>query len=245
LFAGVSGITIHLAYTYLGIQVINNLPNAWDLMKNGDYELAYAIMTKEMEKDPGGYIRNIVNRAYCLLQLDRPDDALIDFQKAIDLHPNSSSCYIGFGISLWWMSRYPEAVDAWKKAQKATYADAAGGVEAPAFLLFAAMMISDFNLEKKALALLKMKWKTKRVEVWPGPIAGFLLDEIDENTFLGYGKVKNPILKERNLTKIHFWMGLSYYRQGNLQKYRKFLEKAVRGHIIEPEYYMAKYELNK
>ena len=210
-----------------------------------DYELAYAIMTEEMETAPDTILRNIFNRAYCLLQLNRPNEALLDFQKNLDLQPNSASGYIGVGISLWWMSRNSEAVEAWKNALHAPYADAAGGVEAPAFLLFAATMMSDLNLRKKAIALLQKKWKTKRVECWPGPVAGFLLDEIDENTFLSYGKVKNPILKERNLTKIHFWMGISYFRQGNLQKYRKHLQKAVQGHIIEPEYYLAKYELSK
>lgn len=143
------------------------------------------------------------------------------------------------------MNRYSEAVEAWKSALQATYTDAAGGVEAPAFLLFAATMMSDLNLQKEAITLLQKKWKTKRVECWPGPVAGYLLDEIDENTFLRYGKVKNPILNKRNLTKIHFWMGLSYFRQGNLQKYRKYLQKAVQGHIIEPEYYLAKCEIKK
>lgn len=46
--------------------MMKNNPTAWDLMKNGDYELAYAIMTKEMEKDPSEYMRSIVNRAYCI-----------------------------------------------------------------------------------------------------------------------------------------------------------------------------------
>jgi tetratricopeptide (TPR) repeat protein len=221
------------------------LSTGWFLMKNGSYQLAYAIMTKEIERDPKVGLRNIGNRAFCLLHLDRPEEALLDFLKWIELDPIAVSGYVGAGIAYWWLNKTSKAIETWKSGLHVKYQDAAGGVEVPALLYFAATILADPRLEKQSIALLNKKWNTKRVKVWPGPIAGYLLGKISERVFTNYGKIQNPILLTRRLTKIHFWIGVTSYRQGNIQEYQNRLKQSFLGNFIEPEYYLAKCELDK
>ncbi|MGB8253727.1 MAG: hypothetical protein WCF08_10980, partial [Anaerolineaceae bacterium] len=173
------------------IVILDNMPNAWDLMKKGEFELAYARLTDEMVKNPDSLHRTIGLRSRCLLLLDRPDVAVIDFQKLIELRPYSDYGYIDAGIALWCLDRRNEAVETWKRALPTTYTDAAGGIEVPAILTFAAIMMTDRTLEKYSRSLLEKKWKTKRVAVWPGPIAGYLLGKIDDDTLIRYSMIEN------------------------------------------------------
>lgn len=224
---------------------IDKLPTVWDFMEKGQYELAYIRMTEEMLRNPEYEHRNNGNLAHCLLLLGRPEEALVYFQKMINLQPTSVSGYIGAGIAFWWMDRINDAVEVWKQALPAIYTDAAGGVEVPAFLTFAAIMMSDRTLEKYSRSLLEKKWKTKRVAVWPGPIAGYLLGKINADVLMSYSMIGNSILKERRLTQIHFWIALNNYHYGNNKEYQKHLKQSSLGNIIEPEYYLAKWEINK
>lgn len=219
-----------------------NSASEWNLMEQGLYGLAYEKITEHIDKNPQDFIRYAYNRGLCLLNLEDPKHALLDFEKLIDLRPDSDSGYIGAGIALWWLNRKIDAVNMWKNAIKCKYTDAAGGVMGPALIFFASSMLNDLDLEKYSIRILKAKYRTKRAGAWPGPIAGFILGKITETDLLEKA-VQRPGLRARILTKAHFWIGVFCFRQNNIDGFRDHLYQSHMGHIIEPEYYLAKYEL--
>lgn len=60
------------------------------------------------------------------------------------------------------MGNSVEAITIWKEGLNTPYTDAAGGVEVPATLLFAAVSVQDKDLEKEAIRLLKKRSRVKR-----------------------------------------------------------------------------------
>jgi tetratricopeptide (TPR) repeat protein len=218
--------------------------SSWDLLERGQFNLAYSQMTKDINEKPDTAIHHLANRGLCLLLLGRPSEALADFRMLLGIHPESSTGYIFAGISQWWLGQPLESVAMWEEAVNAELTDAAGGVQSPALLYFAATHLRDSCLEKHSIELLKRRLRSKRIKAWPGPIAEFLLGKLDKTEFLHKSAaVDNPILEKRRLTKAHFWIGFRYYRQGNTNEYKSYLQKSLAGHILEPEYYLASYEL--
>jgi tetratricopeptide (TPR) repeat protein len=241
---------------YLALPVIDgtdNLVTAWDLMKNGKYTQAYAWMTEQMEREPRSVPRYIFERAYCLLDLNQPEAALMDFQNGIALHEknrishqNDAVGHIGAGIAFWWLNDYSEAVTSWRRALPGRYKLVYGEVEALSFLYFAATIQNDPVLEKEVVALMETKWKSRSRYIWQDSIIGFLLGKIDRDTLINEGNKIDPILTvESKLTKIHFGLGLADYRQGNKEDYRNHLQRVLSGDMAQPEYYLAKFEIKK
>jgi tetratricopeptide (TPR) repeat protein len=218
------------------------LPSEWNLIEQGQFELAYKRITEHIEKNPKYVLRYIYNRGLCLLNLEKPDSALEDFQKLIELRPDSASGYIGAGIASWWLNQKTNAIQLWKKTVESNYTDAAGGITGPALLFFAASRLHDVNLEKDSLRLLKAKSRTKRASAWPGPVAEYILGNISETDLIEKAN-RRPALKSRMLTKSHFWIGVAHYRRNDVQGYHYHLNQAYLGHMVEPEYYLAKIEL--
>lgn len=216
----------------------------WDLVKQGQFEMAYARLTEKVTREPERSF-HYTNRGLCLLNMGRLQEALADFQTVIRLRSESDRGYIYAGVTLWWLGRSLEAVEVWRKAVGAKYTDEAGGVEAPALLFFAASRLADRKIEKDAISLLRKKWKPRLSQIWPGPIAGFLLGKMDEETFLEKQTFENATLETRRLCKAHFWTGLLHFRQGNVRKYQYHLQQSLVEGKLEPEYYLATYELQR
>jgi lipoprotein NlpI len=224
---------------------VSKIESMWKLMEQGQFELAYARLSDKMAKDPNNMSHYLYNRALCLLLLNNAEEALIDFQKYVELRPETDAGYIGAGIALWWLNHRQEAVKIWQSAVNSKYTDAAGGVQVPALLFFAASQLSDVILEKKARSLLRLRWHRQSERIWPAPVAGFILGQIDKDYFLSQALQSNA-LRARRLSKAYFWIGLYCYRQGDLDSYKSHLGESLSlGKIIEPEYYLAKYELHR
>src|SRR5437762_3517497 len=111
--------------------------------------------------------------------LQRLDEALRDYECLHSLAPNTDAYPILLGIIRWWQERPGDAVDWWREAHLAAFTDAAGGVTAPAMLFFAASRLGETKLRQEAVAGLRQRWSPEIARVWPGPIAGFLLGEMD------------------------------------------------------------------
>jgi tetratricopeptide (TPR) repeat protein len=217
----------------------------WALMCEGKYSLAYDVLSEGVLADSYHY----TNRGLALLCMHRLEEAVSDFDQATKASPHSDSGPIKKGIALWWLGRYPEAVSSWRGAIDAAYTDAAGGVEVPSLLLFAASRLNDADLERQAKLLLRKVWKPSLKLVWPGPIAGYLLGKLDSETFLVNQTFKDPILEARRLSKALFWQGLVSLRSGDQQSFVHRIEEVSElrsmhaAVMLEPEYWLAHAEL--
>jgi len=212
-------------------------------MKQGLHSAAYEAFTADIIKEPNR-APHYMNRGLCLLNMGRVEDALNDFREYIRLRSQSSAGYNRAGVALWLMGRMEEAIDIWRKAIDTKYRDAAGGVEIPALLFFAATRRSEQTLQAEAMKLLQTKWSPHLAKTWPGPIAGFLIGKMDEETFLVRQTYLDPVLESRRLCRAHFWVGVSYLGRGDAQTWKYHLQQAVPSRqLLESEYYLAKHEL--
>jgi tetratricopeptide (TPR) repeat protein len=221
----------------------------WEYMQEGRWEVAYQALTIAITTEPQT-APHYANRGTCLLAMRRRDEALADFEKALELLPKVQGCPVKAGVVLWWQKRHLQAVEMWRRGLRAEYRDAAGGVEVSALLFFAATRLDDVKLEKEAWGILLNLWKPRLAHVWPGPVAGYLLGRMDESTFLVNQTFSDPILEARRLTKAFFWVGLKRYREGNKQEYFFRLKQSTeqdtpqhRSVILEAEYWLALAEL--
>src|SRR5262245_10909536 len=116
--------------------------SCWEYAAKGDWATAYKAVTAGIKEDGDNSI-DYFNRGLFQLGNRNLKGALNDFQKARQLSSDNDEYPIAIGVVLWWLGRAVEAVATWGEALDAAYTDAAGGVEVPAFLLFAAVKLGD------------------------------------------------------------------------------------------------------
>jgi hypothetical protein len=225
---------------------IESFGKAW---VEGNWEMAYRSANLACERDPAT-IQHIGDRAFSLLALHRLEESLLDYQRVQELHPNTDALALQIGVLLWWLTQHSAAVESWRSGLEAAYTDPAGGVSCPAFLFFASIRLGDRALVREANAWLRRRWTPRLAKIWPGPIIGFLLNAIEQDTFLTAQTFLHPVLEARRLCKAHFWVGLSCYRSGNVSGYFAHLRQAIqdsspehRAIMLEPEYWLAHAEL--
>jgi tetratricopeptide (TPR) repeat protein len=219
----------------------------WNLVLAGEFARALLELTKAVTEAPDSLLHRM-NRGVCLLALHRLENALEDFESAARTHPENAAGFVKAGVVLWWLRERQQAVSRWREALNASYTDAAG-IEVPALLLFTATREEDESLEVDATRRLKKQARGSRIRCWPGPIAQFLLGEMDEESLLNLTS-RTPILHERELAQAHFWIGVQRERQGDSRGYRESLaavvEKGTPSHrsvILEHEFWLARAEL--
>ncbi len=117
-------------------------------------------------------------------------------------------------------------------------------VKPPPLLLYAGLRIPDDRYVLRGKRLLGKLWKPKLARVWPGPVAGYLLGQVEEQSFLEDG-YEDPDLEARRLSSAHFWAGV---QAGDAAVARKHFEEsaAIEGpSALEVEYHLAKGELGR
>jgi tetratricopeptide (TPR) repeat protein len=219
-------------------------PNGWKLIKEGKYEEAYIFLTDALLKKPEREEILLGSRAQCLLLLNRPGDALMDYKRLIEINPDSDHGYIGAGIALLLIDNYLEAINLFQKSFHSKYSDPAGGILAPALLSYAANKINDIPFERMALKRLSHLWSLRVHKMWPGPIGGYILHEIDEHELLELS-TKNQKLEARRLTQSYFWIAMRYtIESSDKSLILKYYRLSSKGHILELERFLAIKEIS-
>jgi len=219
-------------------------PSVWDLIEVGEFEKACIRADAEFQKT--GDIFPLRNKVFALLKLDKLDEAIRLSEEIIRSNAGSTdSDFIFLGVARWLKRQPIPAIETWKTGLKAKYTDAAGGVEIPMLLLFAAVRTLDKALEKEALALLKKAIKSKRSVNWPGPVAQYLLGSISEAELSSLIETQ-PILHEKQACQAHFYRAVRCFQSGDIAGYKTFLQKCI-GHgllcVTKAETHLAKREL--
>lgn len=225
----------------------------WDLVDEGRYAEAVSAYTKRLRRDKSG--PNYCNRGIAYLNLGQYDRALADFRTADECFAYTSDGYLqSIGVAHWLAGRESEAVTTWQdlvhaiERGKIQYTDGAGGVESACLLWFAAVRLEQENVLRLARRLLRNKVKTKAgrnwsIDNWPGPIAMFLLQKLDE------GELRErisdvPIRRERELCQAEFYVAVRALQLGDRVAARKAYRRAAQLSVarFENEYYLAKHE---
>lgn len=240
---------------------------AWDLVFAKRYAEALELFQQRRAEDDGEL--PLRAHAQMLLLLGRPAEAIPEFSQVIDATEpkfRNHSDFFFLGTCHWYLSQPTEAITAWLQGLTAPYTDAAGGVECPAILLYAATRLRDDRLEAEALRLLRGHWrkhlrrvrrgaaKTARqahedfvhpgLYSWPGALVPFLLGEIDENA-LDAAATRFEALRSRWQCQADFIAGLRAKREGNEAAFRERMARSAAAQYgeLETGFYLARWEV--
>ena len=218
----------------------------WELViqKRFDEACKRADLDYEKTKD----IFSLKNKVFALLNLNK-------YQETIDLcncliearQGESESEFQLKGVAYWMLNDTEKAVEIWKEGLKSKFKDAAGGVEIPAMLFFAAVSMSNKGLEKESLKLLKKRVKSKSVINLPGAIALYLLGRINEERMFSIIEDQTAIIA-RQLCQANFYVAINKKACGEFDANKKYLYQAVSqapSSFLKPEFYLAQNEINK
>ena len=138
------------------------------------------------------------------------------------------------------------------------FADLAGGVTQGALLYFMGVTTHDDDATQFALSYLEKLRRKSRIKYWPGPIALYLLGQLDTETLLiaacgqsnveeATRSVENNILLRRQLCVALFYVGIRLRAQGMEVECLKWLQAciALQNPLVEPEWYLAKHEVHQ
>jgi tetratricopeptide (TPR) repeat protein len=180
-------------------------------------------------------------RGLALLELGRFPEAARVFEEAEGAQESGTMLEFA-GAASWLAGEQQAAAERWIAALDAGHDGPAGAVKPPALLLYAGLRIPDERYVLRGKRLLGKLWKPKLARVWPGPVAGFLLGEVEEQPFLEDG-YEDPDLEVRRLTGAHFWAGVR--AQDPKQARAHFQESAAieSASALEVEHHLAKGEL--
>ena len=179
-------------------------------------------------------------RGLALLELKRWPEAARAFEDAPDAA--RSGTMLEFAGAARWLAGEPEtAVERWVAALDAGYEGPAGRLKPPALLIYAGTRLGDQRYLLRGTRLLSKSFRPKVQRIWPGPVAGFLLGKIDEQSFLEDG-YSDPDLESRRLASAHFWAALK-----DPQKAREHYQAAIASEgaaALEVEHHLAHGELS-
>ncbi|MGA9129550.1 MAG: hypothetical protein WB425_15550 [Terracidiphilus sp.] len=172
-------------------KISNGIENQWDLVRRGDVEQGVALMRENYGRDPSpSYIMEL---GVGYLWTEKYKAAWEHFQYAMQRHPLTTDVFYGMsGAARWCIGEPDAAVSSWKTGLDAQFADAAGGVHLPLLLWVASVLRPNVLSSREAIVLLEKRVKDPRVKNWPGALAQFVLNIIDEKT-----------LEERSIERIN------------------------------------------
>jgi tetratricopeptide (TPR) repeat protein len=154
-----------------------------------------------------------------------------------------ASQYIATAACYWWLHAPDKAADALVQALDAPYRDAAGGVEAPALLLYVAERLDADEPRKLALKLFA-KFVRRKPPGWPGPIAPLLLGKLDASA-VEQAATRHPPMAPRRMCQADFYIGVRALRDGDRAEFQRRMTRAVTWNELprELERYFALWEI--
>lgn len=221
----------------------------WQFVKMGWYEQAIKMYTRRYAKD--GQAFNLTGRGRVYLLQEEYDAARADFQRVLDTEEPrflADAHYFLLGICYWCLNQPTSAVGAWRQSLTAPYTDAAGGVGAPALLLYAALRLHNGDLRQEAWRLLR-KCARRKLAAWPGPIVPFLLGKMAPEEFVREATAVsddvNDILRVRHQCQADFYVALRALLDDDRDAYAAGMLRCTQSgrKALEYEYYLAHWEV--
>ena len=178
-------------------------------------------------------------RGLALLELRRYGEAGRIFEEAPDARSSGTMMELA-GAARWLSGDREGAIERWVTALEAGYDSPAGPVKPPALLVYAGKRMADERYVLRGTRLLGKLWKPKLARIWPGPVAGFLLDKVEPERFLedGYDDAE---LEARRLAAAHFWAALR--DEEHAREHYQHAAQADGACALEVEHHLARGEL--
>ena len=220
-----------------------NAPTVWDLIQQERFDEACIRADDEFQE--GGSLLVLRNKIFALLQLGRLDEAIALSERIIGLNKgNTDSDFIFLGVARWLQKQHGSAVAAWKAGLHTTYTDAAGGLEIPLLLLFAAIRTQDASLKNETVKLIEKLGKSKKMTNWPGPLGRYMIGRISEEELVA--SISNqPIVRAKQECQADFYFAVNRLTMGDWVGYRAKLKACIShgaASYVKQELYLARAE---
>lgn len=152
----------------------------WQLVRRGAVDQALKQIRQAYTREPDS--SHIMELGVALLWVKDYPSALKHFNAANRERPRGVDGFYGMaGTAQWCLGRPDKAVAEWREGLACEFVDMAGGVELPLLLYHASVMEPSAFPRAEAMQLLEARAKDGRASIWPGPVAAYLLDWINEN----------------------------------------------------------------
>ncbi|MFL5245591.1 MAG: tetratricopeptide repeat protein [Gemmataceae bacterium] len=226
----------------LGIRDVNE--NGWDLMKAGKYEAALRSFREELADDSSPRVLNNMGTTY--LCMGDAEAAKRHFDKALNVSDESGD-HASAGVARWLMNEREDAIVMWQNGLKCEFQDAAGGIEFPLLLFYAAVREPGLCSLQDAKRLVRKATKHAWASNWPGPIGLYLLGKIDEERLRAEAVFEVDSVTKEQLAQTEFYFGVKTLTEGQKGKFREHMKGCAEAEHCEiiNEVFLARHELSQ
>jgi tetratricopeptide (TPR) repeat protein len=183
-----------------------------ELLESGDYQSALDSARREIAE---GNTFEMGCLAFAHLSLGNYEDSRKIFDEFVEIPPRNTGSYAACGVARWLLARYSEAVNVWLSGLDCQYADAAGGMELPLLLYFAAACQQRVYRIDDATRLLREKTASPRSKNWPGPVGQYLVGQIGEEQLRSMAAHPNALIGRPQEAQTEFYLGAYQALLGN------------------------------
>lgn len=239
-----------------GIDVMS-VENQWALLRGGDIEQGLTLMQESFNGDPTP--STLVTLGLGYLWAEKYEAAWKHFQHWMDRYQVTMDAYFTLvGVAQWCLDDPITASESWRLGLRALNIDMAGGIESPLLLWVASVLRPNDIMRREAIQILRKKVKNPKVRHWPGPLAQFVLGQIDEVDLNERSKERlSQEPSPRREWEIKFYKSIFQLERGGLN--RSGFEGAMQGLVDtsapewsdeksflqlvrNPEFYIARHE---
>jgi len=168
-----------------------SVKDQWTLLRRGDAEQGLTLMQESFDGTPTP--STLVTLGLGYLWVEKYEAAWNHFQDWMRRYRVTADAYFALiGVAQWCLDDPIAASESWRLGLDAQYIDMAGGIGSPLLLWVASVLRPNDKLRREAAQILIEKVKDTKVRHWPGPLAQFVLGQIDER-----------VLDERSIERLN------------------------------------------
>lgn len=197
----------------------------WALLQAGKIEEGLRPFAEAHARKPTP--SHIMELGVAYLWAKRYEAAWEHFRMTNEAYPKSGSGFYGMaGAAKWCLGDPSEAVRQWSNGLKSRYADTNGlGMHLPLLLFMASVLKPEYFARDAAVKLLREKAKDRRANEWPGPIARWVLGEINEGELRERCADDDKVETWDQHWLADFYQGVLWHGDGKHAKFKETMRK--------------------
>jgi hypothetical protein len=224
-------------------RIMAKSPDGWKLVESGRYAEAIAQFQRDFDQDHEA--PSIFNMGVAQICSGDAAAAIKSFDSLLDRSEVGTSNYAMSGVARWILGRRAESVRLWKEGMKCKYADAAGGMELPLLLYYAAVRDPSAMSLRDARAMVTKASKHPWADSWPGPLGAYVTGRITEALLRQEAVFDEQDVMRAQQAQVDFYVGVKALEKGESENFTRQMVHcaAVPRWHLENEFHLAQHEV--